>query len=93
MRRPLPRRAASRSKTLYNRLKKGEDPEMYPEHAAFHEAYRKAEATAEDTAIEAIPVLHSPATGGRQDPDVTSEVQPIRTIMVVRTVSAEEDEK
>ncbi|HKH36032.1 MAG TPA: hypothetical protein VKA82_02465 [Rubrobacter sp.] len=50
--------------TLYNWLKKGEDPEMYPEHAAFHEAYRKAEATAEDMAIEAIPVLHSPTTGG-----------------------------
>jgi hypothetical protein len=28
-----------------------------------------------------------------QNLDVTSEVQPIRTIMVVRTVSAEEDEK
>jgi hypothetical protein len=27
---------------------------MYPEHAAFHEAYRKAEATAEDKSIEAI---------------------------------------
>jgi hypothetical protein len=39
---------------LYSWLKKGEDPEMYPEHAAFHEAYRKAEATAEDKAIEAI---------------------------------------
>ena len=49
--------------TLYNWLKKGEDPEMYPEHAAFHEAYRKAEATAEDKAIEAI-LPHSPTTGG-----------------------------
>jgi hypothetical protein len=29
----------------------------------------------------------------RQDLHVTSEVQPIRMIMVVRTVSAEEDEK
>jgi hypothetical protein len=29
----------------------------------------------------------------RQNLDVTSEVQPIRMIMVVRTVSAEEDEK
>ena len=29
----------------------------------------------------------------RQNLHVTSEVQPIRTIMVVRTVSAEEDEK
>ena len=50
--------------TLYNWLKKGEDPEMYPEHAAFHEAYPKAEATAEDKAIEAIPVPHSPTTVG-----------------------------
>jgi len=37
---------------------------MYPEHAAFHEAYRMAEATAKDKAIEAIPVPHSPTTGG-----------------------------
>jgi hypothetical protein len=29
----------------------------------------------------------------RQNLHVTSEVQPIRTIIVVRTVSAEEDEK
>ena len=29
----------------------------------------------------------------RQKLDVTSEVQPIRTIMIVRAVSAEEDEK
>jgi hypothetical protein len=29
----------------------------------------------------------------RQNLDVTSEVQPIRTIMIVHTVSAEEDEK
>jgi hypothetical protein len=29
----------------------------------------------------------------RQNMDFTSEVQPIRTIMVVRTVSAEADEK
>ena len=29
----------------------------------------------------------------RQHLDVTSEVQPIRSIVVVRTVSAEEDEK
>jgi hypothetical protein len=37
---------------------------MYPEHAAFHEAYRKAEATVEEEAIEAIPVPHSPTTVG-----------------------------
>jgi hypothetical protein len=37
---------------------------MYPEHAAFHEAYRKAEATAEDKVIEAIPVPYSPTTVG-----------------------------
>jgi hypothetical protein len=29
----------------------------------------------------------------RQNLDGTSEVQPVRTIMVVRTVSAEEEEK
>jgi hypothetical protein len=29
----------------------------------------------------------------RQNLDVTSEVQPIRSIMVVRAVSAEDDEK
>jgi transposase len=39
---------------LYNWLKKGECPERYPEHAAFLEAYRKAEATAEEKAIKAI---------------------------------------
>jgi hypothetical protein len=37
---------------------------MYPEHAAFHEAYRKAEATAEEKEIKAIPVPHSPTTVG-----------------------------
>jgi hypothetical protein len=37
---------------------------MYPQRAAFHEAYRKAEATAEVKAIEAILVPHSPTTGG-----------------------------
>jgi len=81
---------------------------MYPEHAAFHEAYRKAEATAEDKAIEAIRaaftddwrvamtylVRRYPHRWAKcQNLDVTSEVEPIRTIMVVRTVSAEEDEK
>src|SRR5215210_851556 len=40
--------------TLYDWLKKGKDPESCPEHAAFLEAFRKAEATAEDKAIEAI---------------------------------------
>src|SRR5918995_2138405 len=91
--------------TLYNWLKKGEDPEMYPEHAAFHEAYRKAEATDEDKAIDAIRTAFTDDWRGamthlerryphrwakRQNLDVMSEVQPIRTIM---GVSAEEDEK
>lgn len=40
--------------TLYDWLKKGEDPEGYPEHAAFLEAFRKAEAAAEDKAIQAV---------------------------------------
>jgi hypothetical protein len=81
---------------------------MYPEHAAFHEAYRKAEAKAEDKVIEAIRAAFTDdwraamthlehryphRWAKRQNLDVTSEVQPIRTIMVVRTVSAEEDEK
>jgi hypothetical protein len=80
---------------------------MYPEHAAFHEAYCKAEATAGDKATEAIRAAFTddwrvamtyPERGyphrwaKRQNMDVTSEVQPIRTIMVVRTVSAEEGE-
>ena len=81
---------------------------MYPEHAAFHEAYRKAEATAEDKAIEAIRAAFTDdwqvamtylvrryphRWAKRQNLDVTSEMQPIPTIMVVRTVSAEEDKK
>ena len=81
---------------------------MYSEHAAFHEAYRKAEATAEDKTIEAIRAAFTddwrvamtylerryPHRGAkRQNLHVRGEVQPIRTIMLVRTVSAEEDEK
>ena len=81
---------------------------MYPEHAAFHEAYCKAEATAEDKTIEAIRAAFTDdwrvamtylerryphRWAKRQNLDVTSEVHPIRTIMVVRTVSAEEDGK
>jgi hypothetical protein len=81
---------------------------MYPEHAAFHEAYRKAEAKTKDKAIEAIRAAFTDdwrvamtylerryphRWAKRQNLDVTSEVQPIRTIMVVRTVNAEEDEK
>jgi hypothetical protein len=81
---------------------------VYPEHAAFHEAHRKAEATAEDKAIEAICAAFTDdwrvaitylerryphRWAKRQNLDVTSEAQPIRTIMVVPTVSGEEDEK
>lgn len=81
---------------------------MYPEHAAFHEAYRKVEAAAENKAIEAIRAAFTDdwrvamtylkrsyphRWSKRQNLDVTSEVQPIRTIMVVRAVSAQEDEK
>jgi transposase len=40
--------------TLYNWLKKGEDIEKCTEHAAFLGAYRKAEAVAEDKAIQAL---------------------------------------
>ena len=93
--------------TLYNWLKKGEDPERYPEHAAFLEAYRKAEATAEDNAIEAIRAAYPhdwraamtylerrypDRWAKRQNVDVTSDVQPIRQIVVTRTVGAEEAE-
>jgi transposase len=91
--------------TLYNWLKKGEDPEKYPEHAAFLEAFRKAEATAEDKAIEAVRSAftddwraamtylerrHPERWAKRQNVDVTSDVQPIRQIVVTRTVRAEE---
>jgi transposase len=87
--------------TLYNWLKKGEDPEQYPEHAAFLEAYRRAEATAEGMAIEAIQDAfpndwraamtylerrHPDRWAKRQSVDVTSSGEPIRTIEVVRTV-------
>lgn len=94
--------------TLYNWLKKGEDPENYPEHAAFLEAYRKAEATAEDNAIKAIQDAyphdwraamtylerrHPERWAKRQSVDVIrSEAQPIRTIEVVRDVWASENE-
>src|SRR5215208_5867218 len=89
--------------TLYNWLKKGEEPERYPEHAAFLVAYRKAEATAEEKAIKAIQAAfpndwraamtylerrHPGRWAKRQNVDVTSEGQPIRTIEVVRTVGA-----
>src|SRR5215204_5956851 len=92
--------------TLYNWLKKGEDPDRYPEHAVFLEAYRKAEATAEDKAIKAIQAAfpedwraamtylerrHPGRWARRQSMDVTSRGQPIRTIEVVRTVRAHED--
>ena len=91
--------------TLYNWLKKGEDPNRYPEHATFLEAYRKAEATAEERAIKAIQDAfpndwraamtylerrHPDRWAKRQNVDVTSSGEPIRTIEVVRTVRAEE---
>jgi transposase len=87
---------------LYNWLKKGEDPDQYPEHAAFLEKYRKAEATAEGKAIKAIQdafasdwraamtYLERRYPGRwarRQNVDVTSSGEPVRTIEVVRTVS------
>jgi hypothetical protein len=89
--------------TLYNWLKKGEDPERHPEHAAFLEAFRKAEASAEEKAIKAIQAAfpddwraamtylerrHPSRWSKRQNVDVTSEGQPIRTVEVVRTVRA-----
>ncbi len=87
--------------TLYIWLKKGEDPDRYPEHAAFLEAYRKAEATAEEQAIKAIQAAfpddwraamtylerrHPERWARRQNVDVTSKGEPIRTIEVVRAV-------
>jgi hypothetical protein len=90
--------------TLYNWLKKGAAPEQYPEHAAFLEAYRKAEATAEEKAIKAIQAAfpddwraamtylerrHPDRWAKRQNVDVTSSGESIRTIEVVRTVPAE----
>ncbi len=87
--------------TLYNWLKKGEDPDRHPKHAAFLEAYRKAEATAEERAIKAIQAAfpedwraamtylerrHPERWARRQNVDVTSKGEPIRTIEVVRTV-------
>src|SRR5918997_238662 len=78
--------------TLYNWLKRGEDSERYPEHATFLEAYRKAEATAEERAIKAIrdafpndwraamTYLEGRHPGGwarRQNVDVTSNDEPI----------------
>lgn len=92
--------------TLYNWLKKGEDPEQYPEHAAFLEAYRKAEATAEERAIRAIQDAfpndwraamtylerrHPARWARRQNVEVTSNGEPIRTIEVVRAVRAGEE--
>jgi transposase len=91
--------------TLYNWLKRGEDSERYPEHATFLEAYRKAEATAEERAIKAIQDAfptdwraamtylerrHPDRWAKRQNVDVTSSGEPIRTIEVVRTVRAGE---
>jgi hypothetical protein len=86
---------------LYGWLRKGEDPDQYPEHAAFLEAYRKAEATAEERAIKAIQDAypndwraamtylerrHPERWARRQSVDVTSTGEPIRTIEVVRPV-------
>src|SRR5215210_3615483 len=93
--------------TLYNWLKKGEDPERHPEHAAFLEAFRKAEATAEERAIKAVHAAftddwraamtylerrHPGRWSKRQNVDVTSKEQPIRMVEVVRTVRASENE-
>jgi hypothetical protein len=90
--------------TLYNWLKKGDDPERYPEYAAFLEAYRKAEAVAEGRAIKAIQDAfpgdwraamtylerrHPGRWAKRQNVDVTSKEQPITMVEVVRTVRAE----
>lgn len=97
--------SAITEQTLYNWLRKGEDPDHYPEHAAFLEAYRRAEATAEERAIKAIqdayPIdwraamtylerSHPDRWARRQNVDVTSNGEPIRTIEVVRTVRARE---
>ena len=93
--------------TLYVWLKKGEDPDRYPEHAAFLEAYRKAEATAEGRAIKAVQDAFSDdwraamtylerrypgRWAKRQNVDVTSEGQPIRQVTIVRTVRANGNE-
>ncbi|MDP8901552.1 MAG: hypothetical protein M3N33_10520 [Actinomycetota bacterium] len=93
--------------TLYKWLKKGEDAERYPGHAAFLEAYRKAEATAEEKAITAIRAAfpddwraamtylerrHPGRWAKRQYLDVTSKEQPIRTVEVLRTVRANRNE-
>ena len=93
--------------TLYNWLKKGEEPDRHPEHAAFLEAYRKAEAAAEEKAIKAIQAAfpedwraamtylerrHPERWARRQNVDVTSRGEPIRTIEVVRTVRTKGDE-
>ena len=90
--------------TLYNWLKKGGDAERCPEHAAFLEAFRKAEATAEEKAIKAVQAAfpsdwraamtylerrHPGRWAKRQNLDVTSKEQPIRTVEVVRTVRAD----
>lgn len=89
--------------TLYNWLKKGEVPDRYPEHAAFLQAYRKAEAEAEGKAIEAVRAAfsddwraamtylerrHPGRWAKRQNVDVTGVGQPISTVEVVRTVRA-----
>ena len=93
--------------SLYNWLKKGEDAERHPEHAALLEAYRRAEATAEEKAIKAIRAAfpndwraamtylerrHPGRWARRQNVDVTSNVQPIQTVEVVRTVRARANE-
>jgi transposase len=93
--------------TLYNWLKKGEDPERHPEYAVFLEACRKAEATAEEKAIKAIQAAfpddwraamtylerrHPGRWSKRQNVDVTSEGQQIRTVEVVRTVRSNGNE-
>ena len=92
--------------TLYNWLKKGEDPERHPGHAAFLEAYRKAEPLAEDRAIEAVRSAftddwraamtylerrYPERWAKRQNVDVTSDEQPIRHVVITRTVRADED--
>jgi hypothetical protein len=93
--------------TLYDWLKKGEDPDRHPEHASFVEAFRKAEATAEDNAIKAIMAAfphdwraamtylerrHPGRWAKRQeDVDDASEVAPVETIVVTRPYSARED--
>jgi hypothetical protein len=74
---------------------------------AFFEAYRKAEATAEEKAIKAVQAAfpsdwraamtylerrHPGRWAKRQNLDVTSKEQPIRTVEVVRTVRADGSE-